>query len=111
VRSYISSMSMNTSGYSKVPHRMVELKVSIPTVHAEVEKMYRQGNRMWIDGQLDSRVEYLHGQPVVVKFQELGTEWAWCEEELTDKPGGEPVIAGPPLAPHGTLSIPATCEQ
>lgn len=65
---------------------VVEVNISVPTVHQDAEKMYGQGNRVRVIGQLDCRMEYRHGDAVTAKLDQIDADWAKRKEELAGKP-------------------------
>lgn len=81
---------LRPAGVAGVPTttpEVVEVNVSIPTVHPDAGALYRQGNRVRVIGQIDCRMEYQHGAAVTAKLDDLDAAWAAQKAGLQGQPG------------------------
>lgn len=83
----VSTRPADFPGLAATIAETVDVNVAIPTSHQDAEKLYRQGNRVRVAGQLDCRMEEQGGPSVWAKLAEIDAAWAERKQQLAEKPG------------------------
>jgi hypothetical protein len=61
---------------------VAEVNVAIPSTHPDAAYLFRAGNRVRVQGQLDCRMEFQGGDSVRAKLAEIDAEWAERKQAL-----------------------------